>query len=170
VNINFKDIGERVVSTFVLTFAGLIMVAGPTLSLSASQVALMGAVAAVLSLVKNIITELAGASNGATWWQDMLLRVMGTYVQAWIALVVVVAADGSSTIDLSQFKPAALAAIPAALGVLKGYLASKFGDPDTAGFLTNVMSGRNDKVVLGEVVRGDHEAPPADPEPAPPVG
>lgn len=159
-NINWKDLGERVVATFVLTFCGLIMVAGPTLDLDAAQVAFIGGVAAVLSLVKNLITELAGASNGATWWQDMLLRVMGTYVQAWIALVVVVSADGS-TIDFTQFKPAALAAIPAALGVLKGYLASKFGDPNTAGFLTSVFSGDNDKVVLGEVVRGDHEVPPA---------
>lgn len=166
-NINWKDLGERVVATFVLAFCGLIMVAGPSLDLGAAQVALIGGLAAVLSLVKNLITELAGASNGATWWQDMLLRVMGTYVQTWIALVVIVAADGSSTLDFSQFKPAALAAIPAALGVLKGYLASKFGDPDTAGFLTSVFS--NDKVIVGEVV-GDHEAPPADPEPVPPVG
>jgi hypothetical protein len=160
VNINWKDLAERIVATFVLTFCGLIVVAGPTLDLGAAQVALIGAVAAVLSLVKNLITELAGASNGATWWQDMLLRVMGTYVQAWIALVVVVSADGSSSIDFAQLQPAALAAIPAALGVLKGWLASKFGDPNTAGFLTSVISSKDDKVVLGEVV-GDHEAPPA---------
>ena len=160
-NINWKDLGERVVVTFVLTFCGLIMVAGPALDLGAAQVALIGGLAAVLSLVKNLITELAGASNGATWWQDMLLRVMGTYVQAWIALVVVVSADGASTIDFSQFQPAALAAIPAALGVLKGWLASKFGDPNTAGFLTSVFSGDSNEVVLGEVVRGDHEVPPA---------
>lgn len=159
VNINWKDLAERVVATFVLTFCGLIVVAGPTLNLDGAQVAVIGGLAAVLSLIKNIITEIAGASNGATWWQDMLLRVMGTYVQVWISLVVVVAADGSSSIDFTQIQPALIAAIPATLGVLKGYIASKFGDPNTAGFLTSVFS--NDKVVPGEVVKGDHEAPPA---------
>lgn len=160
-NINWKDLAERVVATFVLTFCGLIMVAGPALSLDGAQVALIGGIAAALSLVKNIITEIAGASNGLTWWQDMLLRVMSTYVQVWISLVVVVSADGTSTIDFTQLKPALIAALPAALGVLKGYIASKFGDPNTAGFLTSGFSSGNDKVVLGEVVKGEHEAPPA---------
>ena len=100
----------------------------------------------------------------------MLLRVMGTYVQTWIGLVVVIGADGTNTVDFTQMKPALLAAIPAALGVLKGYIASKFGDPSTAGFLTSVMGGGNGKVVPGEVV-GQHEAPNVAADPAdPPAG
>lgn len=151
-NIPWKDLGERLLTTFVLAFCGLIVLAGQA-NLTTAQVALVGALAAVLSLIKNLITTFADASNGATWWQDMALRVMGTYVQTWIGLVLVLAPDGSATsIDFTQAQPALLAAIPAALGVLKGYVASKFGDPATAGFFSNVIQG--------EVV-GSHEVPAA---------
>jgi len=151
-NIPWKDLGERLLTTFVLAFCGLIVLAGRA-DLTTAQVALVGALAAVLSLLKNLIATFAGASNGATWWQDMLLRVVSTYVQTWIGLVLVLGSDGTATgVDFTQAQPALLAALPAALGVLKGYVASKFGDPSTAGFFSNVIQG--------EVV-GSHELPAA---------
>ena len=131
--LNLKDLAERVATTFVLTFLGIIVMAG-TVDLDAAQVALIGGVAAALSLVKNLITEFAGVSSGGSLWQDIALRTMATYVQVWIGLVVVAGADGSSTLDLTQLQPALLAAVPATLGVLKGLVASRVGDPNTAGF------------------------------------
>lgn len=147
ININVRDIAERVVTTFVLTFLGVIVVAGKV-DLTVANVAFIGAVAAVLALVKNLITTIADASNGTTWWQDALLRTMGTYVQVWIGLVLVTQADGTNTLDLTQLQPALVAAIPAALGVLKGLVASHFGDPTTAGFFSTSDTG-------------DHELPDA---------
>lgn len=126
----FKDLAERVVTTFLLTFIGLLATA-TVLDADSLQVAAISGVAAVLSLIKNIVTELAGASNGGTWWQDALLRTLWTYIQVYIGIVVV-----NGTLDIESLKPAAIAAIPAALGVLKGFLASRLTDPTTAGFLT----------------------------------
>lgn len=122
--------------TFIVAFIGLLPVSG-AIDFTTAQVALAGGVAAALSLIKNLISQIAGTDTGATWWQDMLMRTLWTYVQTWIGVVVV-----NGTVDFHSFGPAAIACIPAALTVIKSYLASKVGDPDTAGF-TDTATGKH---------------------------
>jgi hypothetical protein len=63
------------------------------------------------------------------FFRDALERVLATYVQAFIGLLIT-----SGVTDVSAVQAAALAAIPAALSALKAVIAKRFGDPDSAGF------------------------------------
>ena len=53
--------------------------------------------------------------------RDVLERAISTYVQSVVGLI---AASGMTDLDLSTMKVVAVSAAPAALSILKGYLAS----------------------------------------------
>lgn len=59
---------------------------------------------------------------------DLVERTASTYVEVLIGLLIA----SKVTLDISVLKTSAIAAIPAALAVLKGALAKKVGDSDTA--------------------------------------
>ncbi len=63
------DIAERVVWTFIQTFAGVLL-AGNVLDIveiqSAAQIALTASIASLLSLVKNLASTQLGLGSGAT--------------------------------------------------------------------------------------------------------
>lgn len=61
--------------------------------------------------------------------RDLVERVLATYVQAFAGLLI---ASWSDAVDLSTLRAAAVAAIPAALAVVKAGMARMVGDPDTA--------------------------------------
>lgn len=61
---------------------------------------------------------------------DLAERVAATYLQSFIGLLLV-----SGALDIDTLKAAALAAVPAALAVVKGVLARKVGDPESASFV-----------------------------------
>lgn len=63
---------------------------------------------------------------------DLIERVASTYATAFIGLLL---ASGMDLTDLSSLKAAAIAALPAALAVIKGLLARFVGDPGTAAIL-----------------------------------
>jgi hypothetical protein len=58
-----------------------------------------------------------------TWLKDALERVLSTYVQAFLGLLVAVPA---ADLDWSVAETAAIAALPAAAAVLKAILAAAF--------------------------------------------
>lgn len=62
---------------------------------------------------------------------DLAERVGFTYLYAFVSLLL---ADSTGVLNVDALKAAALAAIPAALAVLKGALARFVGNPETAGF------------------------------------
>ena len=53
--------------------------------------------------------------------KDVLERAVSTYVQSVVGLI---AASGMADLDLSMMKMIAVSAAPAALSILKGYVAS----------------------------------------------
>ncbi len=61
--------------------------------------------------------------------RDATERVLSTYVQAFLGLLLVSASDA---LNMSVLKAAAVAAVPAALSVLKTLIATRFGDPASA--------------------------------------
>lgn len=63
---------------------------------------------------------------------DLVERTAATYVAAFLGLLL---ADQFDLTSLSAVKAAAVAALPAALTVLKGAFATAVGDPTTAGLL-----------------------------------
>lgn len=64
-----------------------------------------------------------------SYLRDLAERTLATYVQAFVGLLV---AGWSGALDLGTLRAAAVAAIPAALAVVKGGLARLVGDPQSA--------------------------------------
>lgn len=58
-------------------------------------------------------------------------NVVVSYAYSAVTLLL---ADGADYLDVSFLKGVALAAIPAALAVVKGFLAKQVGDPDSPAF------------------------------------
>lgn len=70
-----------------------------------------------------------------------LRHLAETTVASWaLAFVGLLLADGFDLTDLSALKAAALAAVPAALTVVYGALASFVGDPKSASFTDTRVS------------------------------
>lgn len=67
---------------------------------------------------------------------DVVERAASTYVQALAGFLIA----GATAINVDTVEAAALAAIPAALSVLKSALASQIGDPESASLLTEDVS------------------------------
>ena len=65
-----------------------------------------------------------------TWLKDTAERVVATYVEVLIGLLIV-----ADAIDISVAKAAAVAALPAALAVLKAAIATRFDTNSPAGFV-----------------------------------
>lgn len=66
------------------------------------------------------------------WLMDMLERTLATYA---VTLLGLVTADGFDLTDVGAAKAAAIAALPAALTVIKSGVAVFVGDPASAAFL-----------------------------------
>lgn len=58
-------------------------------------------------------------------------NVVGAYLLTFVTLLL---ANGFDYLDVDALKAAGLAAIPAALAVIKGALAKQFGDPSSPSF------------------------------------
>lgn len=63
---------------------------------------------------------------------DIVERTLAAYATTFLALLV---ADGFDLTSVGALKAAAIAALPAALSVLKGVLGTLVGDPGSAGWL-----------------------------------
>ena len=70
------------------------------------------------------------------WLKDVAERTIATYLQAFIGLLL--AGWTTDAIDLSLVQAAAVSAIPAALAVLKGALATKVPGTVSPASLTEV--------------------------------
>lgn len=67
----------------------------------------------------------------STFATKLVENVVVSYLYA---VVLVLSAEGVNVLDVSFLKGAALAGIPAALAVIKGFLAKQVGDPDSPAF------------------------------------
>ncbi|GGY03608.1 holin [Streptomyces hiroshimensis] len=69
---------------------------------------------------------------------DILERTAAAYVTTFLGLLL---ADGFDLTDVSALKAAAIAALPAALSVIKGAIGTRFGDKGSAAWLPERGSG-----------------------------
>lgn len=70
---------------------------------------------------------------------DIVERTLAAYVTTFLGLLI---ADGANLASVSAVKAAAIAAIPAALSVIKGAIGSRFGDKDSAAWLPRRLRQR----------------------------
>lgn len=126
------NLAERSISTFVEVFAGCLIAVSqtrPTATLGDPHVlvlAAVGAVAAVLSLLKTSLTQFLqvwAPANNPTF--DLTVRVVLTYLESVAALMLVSAQSGQLNVTIA--KAALYSSVPAALAVLKGGVASLTG-------------------------------------------
>lgn len=115
---------DKVVSTYVQVFIGLLLV-GDAINASTAQMAAMAAIPAALTVVAN---GLPVTITGLPFWIDLIYRVARTYVVGFIGLLVAVPVFH---LDYAILQAAATGAIPAALAVIKGAIASRVGEQGT---------------------------------------
>ncbi|MEU1308412.1 holin [Streptomyces cinnamoneus] len=70
---------------------------------------------------------------------DIAERTIAAYVTTFLGLLI---ADGFDLTSVSAIKAAAIAALPAALSVIKGAIGSRFGDKGTAAWLPARREGQ----------------------------
>lgn len=119
---------EKALSTYVQAFlTGLIV--GPTIGASTAQIAALAALPTALTVIAN---GLAGINPQLPFVYDVVFRTVRTYVASFIGFLL---AMPTFHLDYSAATAAATSALPSALAVAKGFLASQFGNGDTAALL-----------------------------------
>ncbi|MEU5427045.1 holin [Streptomyces olivoreticuli] len=87
---------------------------------------------------------------------DILERTLAAYVTTFLGLLI---ADGFDLTSVSALKAAAIAALPAALSVIKGAIGSRFGDQSSAAWLPGRGGG-------GDAGNAGKDASPAGRQPS----
>ncbi|GAA0375118.1 holin [Streptomyces olivoreticuli] len=82
---------------------------------------------------------------------DILERTLAAYVTTFLGLLI---ADGFDLTSVSALKAAAIAALPAALSVIKGAIGSRFGDSSSAAWLPGRGGGGKDASPAGRQPSG----------------
>ena len=118
---------EKVVLTYLEAF-GALFVTSSTLGISTATAAAVAALPAALTVVANGIPQV---SVNLPFGVDLVFRTLRTYVVTFIGVLVAVPVF---TLTVSSLRSAAIAAIPAALTVVKGLIARRIG-ADTAALL-----------------------------------
>lgn len=124
----FANLVEKVVLTFVEAFVAFLLMGG-LLDVDAAQAAAMAGIAAALTAFAN---SLPVVPAGQPFYVDLLFRTIRTYLATFIGILVSVPVF---SLDTGALQAAAIGALPAALTVVKGLVARKVGDPDTAALL-----------------------------------
>jgi hypothetical protein len=124
------DLAERATAQYLESFLGFLLMA-ETLDVSVIGAAALGAIPAVLSLVKNLLLELSGTGTRApNVYVDVLERAGVAYVVSLIGLLL-----AAPVLSVSALSAAAVAAVPAGLAVLKGFVAGFVGRRGSAAAL-----------------------------------
>lgn len=121
-------LSEKTASTYVQAFITALLI-GSAIDVSTGQAAALAAIPAALTIVMN---GLPGVPVGLPFYVDLTFRVLRTYVAGFLGFLV---AMPTFRLSYSILQAAAAGALPAALAILKGGLASQVGDPASAALL-----------------------------------
>jgi hypothetical protein len=153
------DIGERTAVTAGEAVLAVLLAKG-TLSVSAGETAVLGALAGGLAAVRAVVaTWLSSQKGPQEWVEDLFSRAAFTFAQTLIAALIVSAA---SPLTLSSVKAAAIAGGAAALAAVKAALArGVMSDPvfTPASLLPASSGGQPHESAAAR------QAPPAEPRP-----
>lgn len=121
---------EKTISTFVQVFI-TVFVASDTVGATTAQAAGLAGVAAALSA---LLGSLPIVPEGLPFSTDLFFRTARTYVIS-AGTLFLAANGGAFELSVTGLQAAALAAVPAALTVAKGLIASRFGAVNSAALL-----------------------------------
>lgn len=122
---------EKTVATYVQVFIGLLLMSeySDVIRIDAGKAAAIAAIPAALTVVAN---GLPAVPIGLAFVPDLVFRTIRTYVASFLGLLLAVPVFNLS---VDALQAAMLGAVPAALAVVKGLVATHFGSPDTAALL-----------------------------------
>lgn len=124
----FAALAEKALSTYVQMFLAL-LAAGGTLNLSTGRAAAIAAIPAALTVVANGVPVVA---NNLPFLVDIGLRTVRTFVVTFLGFLV---AEPVFRLDRSVLTAAQIAAITAAMAVVKGAVAGRTGRQGSAALL-----------------------------------
>jgi hypothetical protein len=78
------------------------------------------------------------------YWVDVVERVVATYVEVFLGLVIGSAFVDSGKLNMGAVTAAGIAALPAALSLIKSLVASRLGDPSSASLVEPAAVGGSD--------------------------
>lgn len=122
---------EKVISTYVQAFITFLLMSG-SLALVNVSTAQAAAIAAIPAAVTVIANGLPVIPVGLPFYVDLILRTIRTFAAGFFGYL---GALPMFTLEKSMLVAAIAGALPAALAVLKGGLASKVGRADSAALL-----------------------------------
>lgn len=126
----FSSMLEKTISTFVQVFI-TVFIASDTVGSTTAQAAGLAGVAGAISA---LLGSLPIVPEGLPFSTDLFFRTARTYVISFGTLFLA-ANGGAFELSVTGLQAAGLAAIPAALTVAKGLIASRFGDAASAALL-----------------------------------
>ena len=134
IKINWLQVLERTAWSAVQSLAAVYIAKG-TITISASEIALLTALTAFLTLVKSAILAYFDAKKGnvAGWLEDTTARAAFTFAEVLLASLITAAV---TPLSLASFKAAIVAAAAAALAGVKAAFAQSIGFPSSAATLT----------------------------------
>ena len=116
---------EKAATTYAESFVAFWLLADQ-LGATTAQAAAVAAIPAALTIVAN---GLPGTPVGLPFWADLAWRTIRTYVAAFLGLLL---ANPMLHLNFTLTVAAAVGALPAALAVVKGTIASNLGAPTPA--------------------------------------
>lgn len=119
------DLLERAATTYLEALIGFLLLAS-TLDVSALGAAALAALPALFSVLKAGIYEFLRVRPRRSFLAGLVERTIATYLVTFLGLVAV------NPGDVATYRLAVVAALPAALAVLKGALGSRLGNPSDA--------------------------------------
>jgi hypothetical protein len=78
------------------------------------------------------------------YWVDVTERVIATYLEAFLGLMIGSAFVDSGKLNMGAVAAAGIAALPAALSLIKALVASRLGDPASASLVDAPLEDRSD--------------------------
>lgn len=119
---------EKVLSTFVQVFLTAFL-AADQLGIDTAQAAAIAAIPAALTVIAN---GLPVVPEGLPFYVDLIFRTARTYAVTFVGFI---AAMPIFSLDYSIALAASTAALTACLAVVKGAIASRVGDPNSASLI-----------------------------------
>jgi hypothetical protein len=121
-------LAEKVIATYVQALIALLLLDG-ALDINGAESAAIAAIPAALTVIAN---GLPLVPHGLPFYADLAMRVIRTFVAGFLGTLI---AMPVFRLDRSALLAAAAGAIPAVLALIKGGLASRVGDTDSAALL-----------------------------------
>lgn len=130
-------LAEKVLLTYLEAFTAILLAGNVFTDVSVATAAGIAALPAAFTVLANGVQQLEFVTGSPVL--DMVGRVIRTYFVSFLGFLV---AAPVFSLDVSALQAAAVAAAPAAITVVKSWVASRLGNTETAALLPASLDGQ----------------------------